>query len=132
MRLDPLPKPVRHLRLAELAGGEGEEGDHELCVGGGERKAIEDEKGFAHDEGLELTLLRETSWANIRDRLIVGHFDAAHMLGPMTVASSLGVGHVKAPMAAPCSLGLGGTAIAVSSALWQRMAKHGAALGADP
>ena len=44
------------------------------------------EKGFALDEGIDLTLVRESSWANIRDRLVVGHFDAAHMLGPMTVA----------------------------------------------
>ena len=56
------------------------------------------ERGFAAEEGLELTLVRETSWANIRDRLIVGHFDAAHMLGPMTVASTLGIGHVKCPV----------------------------------
>ena len=26
------------------------------------------EKGFAAAEGIELTLMRETSWANIRDR----------------------------------------------------------------
>ena len=39
------------------------------------------ERGFAAQEGLELGLVRETSWANIRDRVIVGHFDAAHMLG---------------------------------------------------
>ena len=32
------------------------------------------EKGFAEHEGVDLTLLRETSWANIRDRLAVGHF----------------------------------------------------------
>ena len=28
------------------------------------------------------------SWANIRDRVVVGHFDAAHMLGPMVVAET--------------------------------------------
>ena len=64
------------------------------------------ERGFAADEGLDLVLVRETSWANIRDRLIVGHFDAAHMLGPMAVATSLGIGHLKVPLVAPCSLGL--------------------------
>jgi NitT/TauT family transport system ATP-binding protein len=35
------------------------------------------EKGFAAEEGIELTLVRETLWANIRDRLIVGHCQAA-------------------------------------------------------
>jgi two-component system, oxyanion-binding sensor len=90
------------------------------------------ERGFAAEEGLELTLVRETSWANIRDRLIVGHFDAAHMLGPMAVASTLGLGHVRVPMVAPCSLGLGGNAIAVSLRLWKQMAREGAATGSPP
>ena len=44
------------------------------------------EKGFAEAEGVALTLVRETSWANIRDRLAVSHFQVAHMLGPMPVA----------------------------------------------
>lgn len=90
------------------------------------------QQGFAAEEGLELTLVRETSWANIRDRLIVGHFDAAHMLGPMTVASTLGIGHLTEPLIAPLSLGLGGNAITVSSSLWSSMQHEGAALGADP
>ena len=64
------------------------------------------EKGFAADEGIDLMLVRETSWANIRDRVVVGHFDAAHMLGPMAIASSLGIGHLQVPMAAPIALGL--------------------------
>lgn len=90
------------------------------------------ERGFAAEEGLELTLVRETSWANIRDRTIIGHFDAAHMLGPMTVASTLGIGHVRVPLVAPCALGLGGNGITVSLALWKRMAAAGAAAGAAP
>ena len=90
------------------------------------------EFGFAQREGLELTLVRETSWANIRDRVIVGHFDAAHMLGPMTVASTLGIGHVKVPVIAPFALGLGGNAITVSISLWERMSREGALPGADP
>jgi two-component system, oxyanion-binding sensor len=90
------------------------------------------EKGFAGAEQLDLTLVRETSWANIRDRVIVGHFDAAHMLGPIAVASSLGIGHLQVPIIAPFSLGLGGNAITVSRALWDQMASAGAAVGADP
>ena len=31
-------------------------------------------------QGIDLVLVRETSWANIRDRVAVGHFDVAHML----------------------------------------------------
>ncbi len=90
------------------------------------------EKGFVAGEGLEVSLVRETSWANIRDRIVVGHFDAAHMLGPMAVASSLGIGHLTAPMVAPVSLGLGGNAITVSNSLWKAMQARGAQPGADP
>jgi NitT/TauT family transport system ATP-binding protein len=90
------------------------------------------EKGFAAAEGLELRLSRESSWANIRDRLVVGHFDAAHMLGPMVVASTVGIGHLDVPLIAPMSLGLGGNAITVSGSLWSQMSSLGAQLGAGP
>jgi two-component system, oxyanion-binding sensor len=90
------------------------------------------EQGFAADEGLELRLVRETSWANIRDRLIVGHLDVAHMLGPMAVATTLGVGHLRTPLIAPFSLGLGGNAITASIPLWEQMLGEGAAAGAGP
>jgi len=90
------------------------------------------EKGFAADEGLSLRLVRETSWANIRDRVMIGHFDAAHMLGPMPIASTLGIGHVEAPMIAPFSLGLGGNAITLSPAVFTQMEAAGAKLGEGP
>jgi len=90
------------------------------------------EKGFMAQEGLEVTLVRETSWANIRDRVVVDHFDAAQMLGPMTIAASLGIGHLTVPMVAPISLGLGGNAITVSNALWELMHEQGAQLNAGP
>lgn len=79
-------------------------------------------KNFAAREGLRLELVRETSWANIRDRVVLGHFDAAHMLAPMPIAASLGIGHLTVPMVAPLALGLGGNAVTVSTALWQAMA----------
>jgi NitT/TauT family transport system ATP-binding protein len=90
------------------------------------------EYGFAAEENLELALVRETSWANIRDRVVIGHFDAAHMLGPMTVASTLGIGHVKVPVIAPLALGLGGNAITVSLLLWEQMTQEGASVGNGP
>jgi len=90
------------------------------------------ERGFAAEEDLELALVRETSWANIRDRVVIGHFDAAHMLGPMTVASTLGIGHVRVPVIAPFALGLGGNAITVSLRLWEQMTQEGATVGATP
>src|SRR3569833_4533056 len=79
------------------------------------------EKGFAAAEGVDLSLIRETSWANIRDRIAVGHFDVAHMLAPMPIAANLGLTPIAAQMNAPFALGLGGNAVTVSTALWDRM-----------
>jgi two-component system, oxyanion-binding sensor len=75
------------------------------------------DKGFAAAEGLEIELVREVSWSNVRDKLNIGLFDAAHLLAPVAIASSLGLGHVKVPIAAPFNLGINGNAITVSPAL---------------
>ena len=75
------------------------------------------DKGFAKAEGLDVTLVREVSWSNVRDKLNIGLFDAAHLLAPVAIASSLGLGHIKVPIAAPFNLGLNGNAITVSPAL---------------
>jgi ABC-type nitrate/sulfonate/bicarbonate transport system substrate-binding protein len=75
------------------------------------------DKGFAAAEGLDVTLVREVSWSNVRDKLNIGLFDAAHLLAPVAIASSLGLGHVKVPIAAPFNLGLNGNAVTVSPAL---------------
>lgn len=90
------------------------------------------EKGFAEAEGVALTLVRETSWANIRDRLAVSHFQVAHMLGPMPVACNLGLTPLTVPTIVPMALGLGGNAVTVSNALWARMADFGARVDFDP
>jgi NitT/TauT family transport system ATP-binding protein len=75
------------------------------------------DKGFAAEEGLDVTLVREVSWSNVRDKLNIGLFDAAHLLAPVAIASSLGVGHVKVPIVAPFNLGINGNAITVSPSL---------------
>ncbi|MBM3562109.1 MAG: ABC transporter substrate-binding protein [Alphaproteobacteria bacterium] len=82
-------------------------------------------KGFVAAEGLDLELIREVSWANIRDKLAIGRFDAAHLLAPMAVASTLGLGHVRVPLAAPINLATNGNAIAVSMALYAELAAEG-------
>jgi ABC-type nitrate/sulfonate/bicarbonate transport system substrate-binding protein len=75
------------------------------------------DKGFAAAEGLDVTLVREVSWSNVRDKLNIGLFDAAHLLAPVAIASSLGLGHIKVPIVAPFNLGLNGNAITVSPVL---------------
>lgn len=88
-------------------------------------------KGFAAAEGIELTLVRETSWATIRDRLAAGQFQAAHMLAPMPIAGNLGLGPWAARTIVPMALGLGGNAVTVSNRLWAAMRSHGAEANVD-
>lgn len=90
------------------------------------------ERGFAETEGIALVMVRETSWANIRDRIAVGHFDVAHMLAPMPIASNLGLTPMPMPLIAPMALGLGGNAVTVSMDLWRRMREEGADGTGDP
>ena len=75
------------------------------------------DKGFTAAEGLDVTLVREVSWSNVRDKLNIGLFDAAHLLAPVAIASSLGLAQVKVPIVAPFTLGVNGNAITVSPAL---------------
>ncbi len=84
------------------------------------------EKGFAEGEDVELTLVRERSWASIRDRLAVGHFEVAHILAPMPIACNLGLTAPAPRMIVPMALGLGGNAVTVSDGVWRQMVEHGA------
>ena len=84
------------------------------------------EKGFAAAEGLDLHLVKETSWANIRDRAALGHFDFAQMLAPMPIAATLGLNPLSVPMITPMMLGLGNNGVTVSAELWARLADAGA------
>jgi NitT/TauT family transport system ATP-binding protein len=80
------------------------------------------DRGFTAAEGLDVELVREVSWSNVRDKLNIGIFDAAHLLAPVAIASSLGLGHVKVPIIAPFALGVNGNAITVSPALHAALA----------
>jgi two-component system, oxyanion-binding sensor len=75
------------------------------------------DKGFCLEDGLDVELVREVSWSNVRDKLNIGLFDAAHLLAPVAIASTLGLGHVKVPIIAPFNLGINGNAITVSPEL---------------
>jgi two-component system, oxyanion-binding sensor len=87
---------------------------------------------FAAARGVEIELVADSSWANIRDKLVAGHFDAAHMLAPAAIAVSLGIGQIEAPLVAPVALGLNGNAITVSQALFQTLRQEAQGEVADP
>jgi NitT/TauT family transport system ATP-binding protein len=90
------------------------------------------DKGFAADEGLDVELKRDVSWSNVRDKLNIGLFDAAHLLAPVAIASSLGLGHVRVPIIAPFNLGLNGNAITVSPELHGALAAMAEGYLRDP
>lgn len=90
------------------------------------------EKGFAEAEGLMPLLVKETSWATIRDRLAVRHLDAAHVLAPMPLAANLGMSPMASKMIVPMTLGIGGNTITVSESLWWRLSERGATADFDP
>jgi len=87
---------------------------------------------FAAARGVEIELVADSSWANIRDKLVAGHFDAAHMLAPAAIAVSLGIGQIEAPLVAPVALGLNGNAITVSQALFETLLHEAQGDLADP
>ena len=88
--------------------------------------------GFTAAENLDVELVREVSWSNVRDKLNIGLFDAAHLLAPVAVASSLGIGHVRVPIVAPFNLGLNGNAITVSPRLFAALESRAEGDIADP
>jgi ABC-type nitrate/sulfonate/bicarbonate transport system substrate-binding protein len=84
---------------------------------------IAHEKGFFRKHDLDVTLSREVSWANIRDKVFAGVLDGGHMLAPMPIATTLGLGELKKPTIAALSLDLNGNAVTVSFDLYRRMAE---------
>lgn len=82
------------------------------------------EMGFAEKYGIALSLMRETSWANIRDRLAVGQFEMAHCLAPIPLAANLGLSPFSTKLIAPMALGLGGNAVTVSNDLYDAISEY--------
>jgi nitrate/nitrite transport system substrate-binding protein len=75
-------------------------------------------QGFAQPYGLTLNLKRQSSWANLRDKLLSGELDAAHSLYGMIYAVHLGIGGSPATdMAVLMGLNQNGQSINLSPAL---------------
>jgi len=55
--------------------------------------------------------VRDMSWATVLDRLLYGHSDAAHMVAPLAIATTLGHGRPAQPLSVPFVLGLNGNAV---------------------
>lgn len=78
---------------------------------------IAQQLGYFAEYGLDVILERQSSWANIRDKIAADYLDAAQMLAPMPLTTSLGIGGVRTPLLTGLSLSLNGNAITVSNEL---------------
>jgi two-component system, oxyanion-binding sensor len=83
------------------------------------------EHGFAEEEGVALRFQRDVSWATVLDRLLYGHSDAAHLIAPLAIATTLGRGRPAQPLATPFVLGLNGNAVTITNALAEKVAQPG-------
>ena len=111
--------PARHLEKRQLALGFIPLTDCAPLV-------VAREKGLFAKQGLSVELSRESSWANIRDKVCTGMLDGAQMLAAMPLASALDGSHCP-PMVTALSLDLNGNAITVSKELYGRMSAAGVA-----
>ena len=75
------------------------------------------ELGFAAQEGIAIEPVRDMTWATVRDRLLFGQTDAAHMIAPLAIATTLGRDRPAVSLAVPFVLGLNGNAVTFSASL---------------
>lgn len=82
---------------------------------------LAEELGAFERRGLQVEIRREASWATIRDKVALGLLDAAQMLAPMPLATTLGIDSVGVPMIAAMTLDQNGNAITLSAGLWDEI-----------
>ena len=63
-----------------------------------------DHRGFFLEQGLNVELVKEASWASLRDRLAFGFLDAAHCLSAMLPAAAIGYDQLGIPFQTPLIL----------------------------
>src|SRR5574342_42079 len=70
--------------------------------------------GFYKKPGLDVQVHKASGWAMIRDLSINGETDATHMLTPMPLATSLGIGSQAVPFIMPAVENINGQAITLA------------------
>jgi two-component system, oxyanion-binding sensor len=86
---------------------------------------LADELGAFAEEGLEVRLVIEPSWANVADKIAYGLIDGAVMLPPLAFAVSLGLRGGAAPLIVPMALSLKGNTITLAERLAAEMREGG-------
>ena len=72
---------------------------------------------FDKKYGIKITPSKEASWAAVRDKLVNGELDAAHVLYGLIYGVQMGIGGPKKDMAVLMSLNHNGQAITLSKKL---------------
>src|SRR4249919_3396516 len=70
--------------------------------------------GFYAKQGLNVEVVKTAGWAVIRDKTINKEYDASHMLSPMPLALSLGLGSQPVPFAVPAIENINGQGITLA------------------
>lgn len=70
--------------------------------------------GFYAKQGLNVEVIKTAGWAVIRDKTLNKEYDAAHMLSPMPIAISMGLGSTAVPFAVPAIENINGQAITLA------------------
>lgn len=70
--------------------------------------------GFYAKHGLNVEVVKTAGWAVVRDKTINKEYDAAHMLAPMPIAISLGLGSNAIPFAVPAIENINGQGITLA------------------
>ena len=71
--------------------------------------------GFYAKHGLDVDVIKTAGWAIIRDKSLNREYDASHMLSPMPLALTLGLGSVRQPWQVPAIENVNGQAIVLAS-----------------
>ncbi|MCS6945715.1 MAG: CmpA/NrtA family ABC transporter substrate-binding protein [Sutterellaceae bacterium] len=85
---------------------------------------------FDEKHGIRIVLSKEASWAAVRDKLVNGELDAAHVLYGLIYGVHTGIGGPKKDMAILMTLNHNGQAITLSKKLAEKGAVDGASLRA--
>src|SRR5437773_9264824 len=85
---------------------------------------------FDKKYGIKIVPSKEASWAAVRDKLVNGELDAAHVLYGLIYGVQMGIGGPKKDMAVLMNLNHNGQAITLSSKLYEKGVKDGASLKA--
>ncbi len=84
--------------------------------------------GFDKKYGVKIIASKEASWAGVRDKLVNGELDMAHVLYGLIYGVHMGISGPKKDMAVLMSLNNNGQAITLSKALSDKGAVDGAGL----